>query len=242
MKRALLALAMAAGCSSHEVDARDGIPRSARSREVVVRVRPALEKRLSAAGYAWGCPVHLRIWKRERVLEVWLKAGARYRLWDTHAICALSGTLGPKLREGDRQAPEGFYEVPPTALNPASSYHLSMNIGYPNAFDRAHGRTGSAIMIHGNCASIGCFAMTDPVIESIYTLVEAALEAGQPSVPVHVFPWRPGALEPTPPTPEAAALWPQLRPAFDALERTGRPPLVRVKKDRYEIEPLESAP
>ena len=242
MKRALLVLAMAAGCSRPEVIREDGLPRSSRSREVVARVRPGLEDRLAAAGFAWGCPAHLRIWKRERLLEVWLKAGDRYRLWETHPICAMSGDLGPKLREGDRQAPEGFYEITPSALNPASSYHLSMNIGYPNGFDRAHGRTGSAIMIHGDCASIGCFAMTDPVIEPIYTLVEAALAAGQSSVSVHVFPWRPGAGEPTPPTPEAAALWSQLRPALDALDRTGRPPVVRVKKDRYEIEPLESAP
>jgi murein L,D-transpeptidase YafK len=90
-----------------------------------------------------------------------------------------SGALGPKIREGDRQAPEGFYTVDAKALNPASKYHRSFNLGFPNAFDAAHGRTGSALMVHGHCASSGCYAMTDPVIEEIWNLVTASLKAGQ---------------------------------------------------------------
>ncbi len=101
-----------------------------------------------------------------------------------------SGDFGPKVRQGDRQAPEGFYTVDATALNPASKYHRSFNLGFPNAFDRAHGRTGSLLMVHGDCRSIGCYAMTDPVIDEIWSLVTAALSAGQKRFQVQVFPFR----------------------------------------------------
>lgn len=116
--------------------------------------------------------------------------GERYALFDSYPICAFSGGPGPKLAEGDGQSPEGFYEVGRRQLNPDSAYHLAFDLGFPNALDRMLGRTGSYLMVHGSCVSIGCYAMTDHGITEIYGLVAAALEAGQPGVPVHVFPFR----------------------------------------------------
>lgn len=149
-------------------------------------------------------------------------------------ICTWSGTLGPKLQEGDGQSPEGFYAVGPRAMNPNSSYHLSFNLGFPNAYDRAHGRTGSFLMVHGACVSIGCYAMTDPGIEKIYGLVEQAFANGQRFVRVHAFPF--------PMTADNMAameghadhdFWRNLQEGWDWFERTGRPPDVTVRDRRY---------
>jgi len=161
--------------------------------------RPASDNRVSLArehvaaelGSCFGHPVFIRIIKEELLLELWCqdKDGA----WDIlrcYPIAAMSGDLGPKTAEGDLQAPEGFYAVHPGSMNPRSAFHLSFNIGYPNAYDRKRGRTGSLIMIHGGEASIGCFAMTDPVIEEIYTMVHEAHAAGQTYVPVQIYPFR----------------------------------------------------
>lgn len=139
----------------------------------------------------FGKPVFLRIIKEDYELELWLQEpDGKWLLFDTYEIAAMSGELGPKTKEGDEQAPEGFYRVLPHAMNPRSMYHLSFNIGYPNAYDRSMGRTGSYIMVHGSDVSIGCFAMTDPIIEEIYTLVNEAFRAGVKSVPVQVYPFR----------------------------------------------------
>ncbi|MEM8617038.1 MAG: L,D-transpeptidase family protein, partial [Pseudomonadota bacterium] len=139
-----------------------------------------------------GTETFIRIFKQENELELWLKAPNenQYELSKTFPICAWSGALGPKLREGDGQSPEGFYRVGLGSLNPNSSFHLSFNLGFPNAYDRAHGRTGSYLMVHGACASIGCYAMTDAGIEEIYAAVETTLRSGQTAVSVHVFPFR----------------------------------------------------
>ena len=144
---------------------------------------------LSRIGWQQGSPVYLRIFKAESELELFGLHEGRWTLLKTFPICHWSGTLGPKYREGDMQSPEGFYAVDLGRLNPNSTFHLSFNLGFPNAVERAQGRTGSFLMVHGNCVSIGCYAMTDPGIEEIYRLVEAALEAGQAGVPVHAFPF-----------------------------------------------------
>lgn len=149
-----------------------------------------LKSELQHAGFKLGQPVLLRIYKQESELEVWLLHGNRYLRFKSYPICKWSGQLGPKLKEGDGQSPEGFYEVAARQLNPNSRYYLAMNIGFPNAFDAAQSRTGSALMIHGSCVSIGCYAMTDAGIDDIYKLVEKALLNNQPSVPVHIFPFR----------------------------------------------------
>ena len=148
------------------------------------------DDRLKAKGVALGAPVFLRVFKLESELEIWMEKDGRYRLFATYPICLWSGRLGPKLAEGDRQAPEGFYAVTKDELNPNSRWHRSFSLGFPNAFDRALGRTGSFIMVHGGCQSIGCFAMTNDVVDEIWRLVTAALDAGQPAFDVQVFPFR----------------------------------------------------
>jgi murein L,D-transpeptidase YafK len=148
----------------------------------------------------------------------------------------MSGKLGPKLKEGDLQAPEGFYEVGKKQLNPMSRFHLSFNVGYPNAYDRYHGRTGSLIMVHGSNVSIGCFAMTDPVIEEIYLLVEAALKGGQEAVKVQVFPFRMTPEKMSAVEGEWAGFWrDELWPGYERFERTGVPPEVGVREGRYRV-------
>lgn len=156
----------------------------------VDRVQQAQQSAERTLGAFLGQPVFIRIIKEERSLELWVQQGDKWSILKTYAIAGMSGALGPKVAEGDGQAPEGFYAVSPPALNPRSKYHLSFNIGYPNEYDRAQGRTGSYIMIHGGQESQGCFAMTDAGIEEIYTLVHTALQAGQECIPVQVYPFR----------------------------------------------------
>ncbi len=163
-----------------------------RADRVAKRIRPRLQNDLAELGMTWGSPVFLRIFKQESVLELYVqrKDASDYALFRSYPICAYSGGLGPKTKEGDEQAPEGFYNVSLGRLNPVSSYHLAMNLGYPNAYDRFHKRTGDFLMVHGDCVSIGCYAMTDDGIDEIYSLVDAALRNGQASVPVHAMPLR----------------------------------------------------
>ncbi len=136
-------------------------------------------------------PIYLRVFKEELELEVWkARKDGRFVLVKTYPICNWSGALGPKQSVGDRMAPEGFYSLGRGSMNPGSKYHLALNIGYPNALDKALGRTGDFIMVHGNCVSIGCFAMTDGLIEEIYAFAREAIDGGQERVPLHVFPFR----------------------------------------------------
>lgn len=212
-----------------------------RLEEVRARMEAPLKRALTAADLRYGGPVFLRVLKEENELELWAESaqGRPWKLFRKWRIANFSGTLGPKLKEGDMQAPEGFYEVGIKQLNPMSSFHLSFNIGYPNAYDRHHGRTGSLIMVHGSNVSIGCFAMTDPVIEEIYLLVEAALKAGQKTVPVHVFPFRMTEARLAQAESEGsvwAGFWKyELRPGYEAFEKTGQPPVVRVVGGQYEV-------
>ncbi len=126
-----------------------------------------LNERLAGKGLARGNPVFIRIFKREQELELWMKKGGSFVLFASYPICRYSGELGPKRQEGDFQAPEGFYSVARAQLNPRSSYRRSFNLGFPNLYDAANGRTGSFVMVHGACMSAGCYAMTDPVIDEI---------------------------------------------------------------------------
>lgn len=200
-------------------------------------------ERLINKNVQWGAPVFIRIFKETSELELWAEQNGRYILFETYPICRWSGTLGPKLNEGDLQSPEGFYEVGPYQLKPNSEYHLAFNLGFPNAFDRANGRTGSFLMIHGGCGSAGCYAMTDTVIEEIYGLVEVALFTGQRSVPVHIFPF--------PLTEENLArhqdsewmdFWRELKPAYDFFEEYQRPPSVEVAEKSYVLRASEVRP
>jgi murein L,D-transpeptidase YafK len=203
------------------------------------RVLPVLEKRLSAQGLAVGDEVFIRILKQEAELELWMRPKARQRFVLSHRypICTFSGQLGPKTRQGDGQAPEGFYSVRRGQLNPASSYHLSFNLGYPNAYERAQGWTGDYLMVHGNCVSIGCYAMGDAAIEEIYTLVEAALIGGQTAVSVHAFPFRlDAAHEAQRIESPHAGFWAQLAAGYRSFEAQQVPPRVSVRDGRYRID------
>lgn len=209
-----------------------------RAERAAARVRPALERDLAAQNLQFGAPVLLRLFKLERELEVWVRGGdTRFALFRTYPICTFSGTLGPKQKVGDLQAPEGFYTVARGQLNPASSYHLSFNLGYPNAFDRAHGRTGSLLMVHGNCVSIGCYAMGDEAIEDIYTLLDAALAGGQTAAQVHAFPFRfdRSDVDARLADPQWGGFWADLRSGWDAFEQTRHAPQIKVRDKRYVV-------
>lgn len=192
------------------------------------------DERLAEKGLKVGDPVFIRIFKQESQLELWMKKGPRFVRFASYPICRWSGRLGPKLKEGDRQSPEGFYMVSRGQLNPNSAWHRSFNLGFPNRFDKAHGRTGSFLMVHGGCGSIGCYAMTDPVIDEIWRLVTAALKKGQPRFHVHVFPFRMNqwklALNADSPW---RGFWKDLQAGHDLFEASNIPPRISVCKGRY---------
>lgn len=197
-----------------------------------------LNGRLASHGLQVGNPIFMRIFKREFLLELWMMRDGRFHRFATYPVCKWSGELGPKIKEGDRQAPEGFYTVGQSQLNPNSSWHRSFNLGYPNAFDQSHGRTGSFLMVHGGCGSIGCYAMTDPVIDEIWRLVTAALRGGQSQFQVQVFPFRmteanlarhaDSPLQP---------FWRTLKTGYDMFEDGQIPPRVTVCNGAYAFEP-----
>jgi hypothetical protein len=197
--------------------------------------------------FRFGANAFVRIFKKEGELELWLKRGGRYALYRTYPICKWSGHLGPKLHSGDYQSPEGFYSVSARQLNPNSAYHRAFNIGFPNAFDRQNGRTGGALMVHGACKSVGCFAMTDKVIDEIYGFVAAAIQGGQRDVPVHIFPFRmtDTAFERetkgdwtslwavSPLHQQWSSFWQNLKEGYDLFEQTGEPPAAYACRGRY---------
>ena len=209
-----------------------------RALAAAARVRPALERDLAAAGLKFGDPVFIRAFKEELELELFVQnpQSPTFKWFRSYPIAASSGTLGPKLAEGDRQVPEGFYSVPPSAMKPDSRYHLAFNVGYPNAFDRALGRTGGLIMIHGNRVSIGCLAMTDEKIDEIFTLCGAAHAHGQAVFRVDLFPFRMTAAR----MAKAAgspweSFWKNLQQGYDAFEKSHLPPEVSARDGRYVI-------
>jgi murein L,D-transpeptidase YafK len=180
-------------------------------------------------------PILVRLFKQEAELEVWKQdRSGRFALLKTYPICRWSGDLGPKIKEGDRQAPEGFYSITPAQMNPQSAYYLSFNLGYPNAFDRALGRTGSQLMVHGDCSSRGCYAMTDEQISEIYALGRESFFGGQRAFQVQAYPFR---MTPAnfarhrnnPNTP----FWKMLKEGSDHFEVTRQEPKVDVCERRY---------
>jgi murein L,D-transpeptidase YafK len=190
---------------------------------------------LATKGMRAEAPVYIRIFKEENELEVWKqKDDGRFELFKTYPICAWSGTLGPKMQQGDKQAPEGFYTIRPGQLNPMSMYHLAFNLGFPNDFDRANGHTGSALMVHGNCKSAGCYAMTDAYIEEIYSLAREAFKGGQKEFAVNAFPFRmtednmrrhQGS--------EWYTFWTSLKQGYDSFDFYRVPPKVAVCSRQY---------
>ncbi len=194
------------------------------------------DERLAAFGVKQGAPVLIRIFKAQSELELWLRKGDRFELFAVYPVCHWSGTLGPKLREGDKQTPEGFYTVTRRQLHRIGRHPRSLNLGFPNAFDKSQARSGSYILVHGACSSVGCFAMTNAVIEEIYNLTEAAIQQGQEHVPVHVFPFRMTAENLAKHTDSPwSEFWLNLKDGHDAFERTRRAPRVNVCNGRYEF-------
>ncbi len=204
--------------------------------EILVRVRPKISTELRDKGLELGSQVFMRIFKLPGELEVWVEDNGRFKLFKTYPVCNYSGYPGPKLSEGDWQSPEGFYRVTADRMNPRSSYHLSFNIGYPNEYDRLLNRTGSNIMVHGDCSSMGCFAMNNYRMEEIYTLAHSALANGQQSIDVHIFPFRMTAenLNKYRDSPWIE-FWKNLQQGYAAFERNNMVPLITVEKGRYVV-------
>lgn len=192
-------------------------------------------------------PIIMRIFKEEAELEVWKQdTSSHFQLLKVYPICRWSGDLGPKLYEGDRQTPEGFYTITPKLMNPNSNFYLAINVGFPNAFDKANNRDGSFIMIHGDCSSSGCFAMTDEQISEIYSLARDSL-LGRPSFQVQVYPFRmtPANLARHRTNPHMA-FWKMLKVGNDHFETTHLEPKVDVCNRHYVFDaqqpPNSSAP
>jgi murein L,D-transpeptidase YafK len=180
-------------------------------------------------------PILIRVFKEESELEVWKQnRTGRFARLKSYPICRWSGELGPKIKEGDRQAPEGFYTITPGQMNPNSAYYLSFDLGYPNAYDRSHGRTGAQLMVHGDCSSRGCYSMTDEQISEIYALGRDAFFGGQKSFQVQAYPFRmtPQNLAKHRNSPHLA-FWKMLKRGNDHFEVSGLEPRVNVCEKRY---------
>jgi murein L,D-transpeptidase YafK len=196
---------------------------------------PQMVSMLEQKSMAKESPILARIFKEESELEIWKQdSSGRFALLKTYPICRWSGELGPKIKEGDRQAPEGFYSITPGQMNPNSSFYLSVNMGYPNAFDRAHGRTGAHLMIHGDCSSRGCYAMTDEQISEIYALARESFFGGQQSFQIQAYPFRMTALNMAKHRNNPhMAFWKMLKQGNDHFEVTRLEPKVDVCDRRY---------
>ena len=180
-------------------------------------------------------PILVRIFKEESELEVWKRnRDGQYALLKTYPICRWSGALGPKKKQGDRQAPEGFYTITPAQMNPNSNYYLAFNTGYPNAYDRAWDRTGSELMVHGDCSSAGCYAMTDEQIQEIYALARDSFFGGQKEFQLEAFPFRMTALNMAKHRNNPNfAFWKMIKEGYDDFEATRQEPKVAVCEKRY---------
>ena len=202
-------------------------------------VRTATLNQMKTLNMDRAAPILIRIYKQESTLEVWKQdRSGKFALLNSYPICNFSGSLGPKLTEGDHQAPEGFYDITPDQMNPNSHEYLAFNTGFPNTFDRSLGRTGSFLMVHGGCRSVGCYAMTDYAMEEIYGLVGEAFKGGQEKVQLQAFPFRMTAqnLASHAGNPNMP-FWEMLKAGNDAFLATERPPRVAVCGRRYVFNP-----
>src|SRR3569833_3004109 len=223
----LVATLVLASCS-------DIVPRNS-SLKAVQPLKQTAKNKLAEMGATPGSAMMIRIFKQTNEFEVWkqTKTGA-FKLYKSYAICAWSGTLGPKVKEGDKQAPEGFYNITPAQMNPNSSYYLSFNTGFPNKFDRAWGRTGANLMVHGDCSSAGCYSMTDESVAEIYALARESFNGGNPVIQMQIFPFRM--------TPQNLALvasntnlpfWMDIKEGYDRFELSKPPPHWDVCDKKY---------
>ena len=208
-----------------------------------VPVPAALISTMAAKNMEPSAPILLRVFKMESVLEVWKQTrNGRYELLKSYPICRWSGQLGPKRKQGDRQAPEGFYSIAASQLNPNSAYYLSFDTGFPNAYDRAQGATGSALMVHGSCSSAGCYAMTDEQIAEIFALARDALSAGQRAFQFQAYPFRMTAKNLARHRGDSnIAFWRQLKQGYDYFEATRLEPRVSMSGNRYAFSAPDAA-
>ncbi len=226
---ALAALVALAGCET------DGL----QSAKAMKELSPEMKAELTQKNMPIESPILVRLFKQEAEFEVWKQdATGRYELLRTYPICRWSGELGPKIREGDRQAPEGFYNITPASMNPNSQFYLSINTGYPNSFDKSLNRTGAALMIHGDCSSRGCYAMTDDQISEIYALAREAFFGGQRSFQLQAYPFRltPANFAKHRNNPNMA-FWKMLKEGSDQFEVSHMEPKVEVCEKRYVFNP-----
>jgi murein L,D-transpeptidase YafK len=229
---AIAAAIVLAGCGGAPTVSRDMQPLSER-----------VLAELKAKRMEKDSPILMRIFKEEAELEVWKQDDSgRFTLFRSYPICRFSGELGPKIKTGDRQAPEGFYTITPGLMNPNSSQYLSINTGFPNAYDRANGRTGSFLMIHGGCSSAGCYAMTDEQMAEIYALAREAFFGGQASFQLQAYPFRmtPLNLARHRDSPHMA-FWRMLKEGHDHFEVTHLQPRIGVCEKRYIFEAESTA-
>ncbi|MDB5472902.1 MAG: hypothetical protein JWP99_205 [Devosia sp.] len=190
---------------------------------------------LKAMGSDPGQAMVIRIFKQEKTLEVWKRTNAGdFRMFKSYEICAFSGDLGPKIKEGDRQSPEGFYTITPGLMNPRSNFYLSFNTGFPNKFDRSWGRTGSDLMVHGDCSSRGCYAMTDDGIAEIYALARETFKGGNSSFQLQIFPFKMNASNLAQHVKsEHFPFWKDIKEGYDLFELTKAPPVWDVCERQY---------
>src|SRR5712672_1923881 len=217
-----------AGCNSDDIS----LANNAKANQPV----PAkLIAEMTAKDMDLQSPILVRLFKQEAELEVWKQdRSGRFALLKTYPICRWSGDLGPKVREGDRQAPEGFYSISPAQMNPQSAYYLSFNTGYPNAYDKALGHTGSQLMVHGDCSSRGCYAMTDEQIAEIYSLGRESFFGGQRAFQLQAYPFRmtPLNIAKHRNSPHMA-FWKMIKQGYDHFEVTHLEPKVDVCEKHY---------
>jgi murein L,D-transpeptidase YafK len=225
---ALAAGALLAGCNSDEIS----LANNAKANQPVP---PKLVAAMAEKDMDLQSPMLVRLFKQEAELEVWKQdRSGRFALLKTYPICRWSGDLGPKVREGDRQAPEGFYSISPAQMNPQSAYYLSFNTGYPNAYDRSLGHTGSELMVHGDCSSRGCYAMTDEQIAEIYSLGRESFFGGQRSFQFEAFPFRmtPVNMAKHRNNPNMP-FWKMIKEGYDHFEVTRQEPKVDFCEKKY---------
>jgi murein L,D-transpeptidase YafK len=190
---------------------------------------------MAMKGMSAGDPILIRAYKKESEMEVWKRgANGRYALLKTYPICRWSGQLGPKIAQGDRQAPEGYYTITPAQMNPNSAYYLSFDTGFPNAYDRSLGRSGGNLMVHGSCSSAGCYAMTDEAIAEIYAISREAFAGGQKAFQFQAYPFRMTAENMAKYRQDQnIAFWRNLKEGSDRFETTHEEPSVTVAGGRY---------
>ena len=232
---ALAAGVLLAGCNSDEIS----LATNAKANQPVP---PKLIAAMVEKDMDLQSPILVRLFKQEAELEVWKQdRSGRFALLKTYPICRWSGDLGPKVREGDRQAPEGFYSISPAQMNPQSAYYLSFNTGYPNAFDRALGRTGSELMVHGDCSSRGCYAMTDEQIAEIYSLGRESFFGGQRAFQFEAYPFRmtPINMAKHRNNPNMP-FWKMIKEGYDHFEVTRQEPKVDFCEKHYVFDAVKA--